>query len=213
MEALRRAPADVAGVESGWVMRDGGRTVMRYLPDPARDLRRRLLFQPCMAPSTVLLRRSAFEALGGFRADLLRLQDWELWIRLADRYRMLTIPKIHAVRRPSELSASAAVFYVRRMVEILRPRIDRLPPRKRRAVLSRHLFAEGVELARAGQPREARSRLWRAWCSSPTHVRPLAHVGRTFLGERSWTAFAGGTRRVAQGVASLVGADLYLYRW
>jgi len=44
--------------------------------------------------SCVLLEKECLEAVGGFRADLPCLQDWELWIRLAQRYEFAYVNQV-----------------------------------------------------------------------------------------------------------------------
>ncbi len=40
----------------------------------------------CISPSTVLLKRTLFEDLGGFRADFPVCEDYELWLRITARH-------------------------------------------------------------------------------------------------------------------------------
>src|SRR4029077_2815495 len=77
---------DMDAVETGYDLWEDERLLVRYVPDVDRDLRATLLAKPCMQPSTVLLRRSAFEALGGFDPMLARVEDWDLWVRFSDSH-------------------------------------------------------------------------------------------------------------------------------
>jgi len=45
------------------------------------------------SPSTVMLRRQVIDDCGGFREDLLGAEDWEMWIRVACRYQMWSVPE------------------------------------------------------------------------------------------------------------------------
>jgi glycosyltransferase involved in cell wall biosynthesis len=44
--------------------------------------------------SCVLVERECLEAVGGFRRDLPCMQDWELWIRLAERYEFAYLNRV-----------------------------------------------------------------------------------------------------------------------
>lgn len=54
------------------------------LTGPGQHLLRLLLIGPNFVPlSTVLVRRSVLDLVGGFGEDLSRAEDWELWLRIA----------------------------------------------------------------------------------------------------------------------------------
>ncbi|MGF1491620.1 MAG: glycosyltransferase [Microcoleaceae cyanobacterium] len=49
--------------------------------------------------SNVLVRRSAFQVVGGFDESLKSAEDWEMWIRLAARYPFVVVPKAQILYR------------------------------------------------------------------------------------------------------------------
>jgi glycosyltransferase involved in cell wall biosynthesis len=51
-----------------------------------RELFPRLRYRCVIHLTTVALRRAAFDAVGGFNPALRVTEDWDLWLRLADRY-------------------------------------------------------------------------------------------------------------------------------
>jgi glycosyltransferase involved in cell wall biosynthesis len=175
----------VAAVECGFDLWSGGRLVLRYLPSPDRDLARTLLEKPCLQPSTVLVRRSAFEQLGGFDPALLRVEDWDLWVRLADEYEAVPLGEV-LVDRADSRSRDQLVWY-REMVRRLEPRIARLPETERSRIRAVHLLSEAHLLAETGQRRQARQRAVRALREWPRGwPRPILYVLRTFIGESAW---------------------------
>lgn len=187
LAALRAAPAGTAAVESGFDLWEHGRLVMRYLPDPARDLYRTLLERPALQPSTVLLRRDVFDELGGFASHLERTEDWHLWVRLAETHRVAALPEVHVDREHNaELDASVALRCYAETVELYAPRIAQLPRRDRRRIDSEHAFIKGVLAAQAGDRRRARRHLLESWRTDPRRLRPLAHLVRASAGERAW---------------------------
>jgi glycosyltransferase involved in cell wall biosynthesis len=188
VQALRREP-EVAAVETGYELWDGRRLVGRYLPRPDRDLRTALLTQPQLQPSTVLLRRSTFEELGGFDSALARVEDWEFWVRFADAYEAAALPEVHVDRLVSEAAAGELLVWYREMVRRLATRIDALPPPERSSVRAVHLLAESHLLAQLGETKAARAKAFSALRQRPSAWRrPALYVVRSFIGERAWSA-------------------------
>jgi glycosyltransferase involved in cell wall biosynthesis len=182
----------VAAAETGFDLWRGDRLVERYLPDVERDLALALLEKPCLQPSTVLLRRSAFDALGGFDPALWRVEDWELWVRFADRYEAVAIPEVHVDR--SESDPADELTWYREMVRRLGPRIDALPARERNRIRAVHLLVESHLLFESGERSAARAATLRAVHIHPSSWgRGLLYLGRSMIGERAWAA---GKRRV-----------------
>jgi glycosyltransferase involved in cell wall biosynthesis len=62
------------------------------------------IFRECLplciiSPSAVMLRREAFDALGGFDEELPACEDYDLWLRAALRYEIATLPEPLIVKR------------------------------------------------------------------------------------------------------------------
>jgi GT2 family glycosyltransferase len=105
---------------------------------------------PCMA-----VRRSAYEELGGFHPDLFHAADWDMWKRIAARFRVwyepepLALYRIHAKSDTSRLMRTGAnITDARRAIALAE---DYLPPSRadalsRRARLYHALYA--IEVAR-----------------------------------------------------------------
>jgi hypothetical protein len=178
-----------AAVESGCEIWDGQRLVERYLPRPDRDLRTALLEQPLLQPSTVLLRKSAFEELGGFDPLLLRIEDWDFWVRFADSYDAAALREVHVDRQASEASAAVLLVWYREMLRRLEPRIAALPPSKRSRARASHLLVESSLLSRLGQTKAARRKALSALSERRAGwLRPSLYVIRSVIGERAWSA-------------------------
>lgn len=56
--------------------------------------------------SNVLVRREAYEAVGGFEPSLTPAEDWDLWVRLAAKYPFVVVPKVQVLYRSFVQSAS-----------------------------------------------------------------------------------------------------------
>ncbi len=211
--ALGRCGPGVAACETGFDLVQDGRVVMRFLPDPGRDLRRVLVERPCLQPSTVLLRRSAFEALGGFDPSLGRAEDWDLWVRLADSFEAIVLPEVLVERRAAGVLPGDALPWYQEIVRRLEPRIARLPAKERRRVRAAHALVEAALLAQAGRRRAARSRIALAWRLRPFSWRPPAYLLRTIAGERAWEALKRPGRASASLLARAAGRDPVVQRW
>lgn len=56
--------------------------------------------------SNVLIRKSAFETVGGFAPHLTPAEDWDLWVRLAAKYEFVVVPKVQILYRTAVNSSS-----------------------------------------------------------------------------------------------------------
>jgi glycosyltransferase involved in cell wall biosynthesis len=59
--------------------------------------------------SNVMIRREAFQSVGGFDASLKRAHDTDLWLRLAAKYEFAVVPAVQILYRISPSSASSNV--------------------------------------------------------------------------------------------------------
>jgi glycosyltransferase involved in cell wall biosynthesis len=204
LPVLLAAGPDVAAVTCAAELRseEGRVTVVA----PSRDLSRLLLWQCPVAPSTVVLRRSAFEAVGGFDESLTRIEDWDMWLRLTDHHEFAVIPDVLVQRAVTDLPTDVGLHYALLAEDRLSERIDRLPARERRAVRAKHRLAQGVYLARLGEHRRARRALGEAWRLNPATVRPLVHLARPWVGEKAWQAVRRGRDRIREAIVARRGS-------
>ncbi len=129
--------------------------------------------------SSVVARRDALEALGGFREDMTHAEDIELWIRLARRAPACASaqPLVRYQHRPGgltrqlerRLTGSATLFERLAADSGFDPALRRAA--RRRAALARHKLA--VAALREGRGADARAELARAWLF-PERALPTA---------------------------------------
>jgi len=48
----------------------------------------------CMRHSAVMMRKDAFDATGGYRRSFLHAEDYDLWLRMAERFEMANLPDV-----------------------------------------------------------------------------------------------------------------------
>jgi glycosyltransferase involved in cell wall biosynthesis len=208
LEVLAFHGDSVDAVETGFDLWDGPRVVLRYLPQPDRDLRTALLAQPYLQPSTVLLRRSAFEQLNGFNPRLLRVEDWDFWVRFSDSHEAVALAEVLVDRYTSQTDPAALLRWYREMVRRLEPRIETLPASERSRTRAVHLLAESDLLAALGDAKAARARAFQALREQPrSWRRPVLSISRSLIGERAWSAGKLGLRATVHPVVRVLGRD------
>jgi glycosyltransferase involved in cell wall biosynthesis len=80
----------------------------RHLPLSDAELRRFLRNGNPFVHSTIMMRRSLFESIGGYRTSLRLCEDFDLWCRMAEITQIANDPNILARYRVHESSMSAA---------------------------------------------------------------------------------------------------------
>ena len=71
----------------------------------------------------IVVRRSAYEEVGGYRTDLRMVLDWEMWVRIATRRRFWYEPSVLACYRDHSASETARLRDVGADLADLRPAI------------------------------------------------------------------------------------------
>ena len=94
-QAAAFARKEVALVGTGWRVVAGGLTRRVVLP-PETDagIRAGMAGANVLAHPTVMFRREAVLAVGGYRPAFLLAEDYDLWLRLLDRYAAACVPEV-----------------------------------------------------------------------------------------------------------------------
>ena len=79
-----------------------------------RELATVLVMRNSIRLVSSVVRRSAFDAIGGFDTSLFGGEDWEFWVRFADRFRIGHLPYSLVQRRIHGRNASIVYRYARR---------------------------------------------------------------------------------------------------
>lgn len=169
LPVARAAGAAVTHTRERWIR--NGRVVSQRRQRHRRsgDLFAESLRKCVIGPSTVLLRRGAFEEAGGFREDLEIAEDYELWLRLTARYPVAYVERESVIKRAghgdqlSERYGHIELFRLRALLDLVEG----------------HCFAPARRVAAAGELAR-KARIYAAGC----HKR-----GRTAEADR-YTALA-----------------------
>ena len=151
-----------------------------------RPVRRYFLDDPPILPSSVLMRRTAFEAVGGFDEAVNVFEDTDFFLRLAGTARMKGLPEplIRKRYRASSLSAPrpglmAHHAYVTFHAAALEPDLTRWVPRR----LAERAARLGLVAYYAGDWDTARAHLATASALQPLTARALMLRGLVWGGE------------------------------
>ncbi|MGE3306516.1 MAG: glycosyltransferase family 2 protein [Rhizobiaceae bacterium] len=114
------AEPDLQVLGGGYIEIDGdGREGPAVTPPQTHDEIVRVLQRVnCIAHPTVLMRRPALEAVGGYREAYVRAEDYDLWLRLAEHGRLGNLPEPLIRYRSGHVPFRAKTFGRQVMSEI-----------------------------------------------------------------------------------------------
>jgi glycosyltransferase involved in cell wall biosynthesis len=78
---------------------DGNPLGVRFHPNPQGDLLAELLTRNLFITSSVLFRRECLERCGWFEERLFGMGDWDMWLRIAEYYRIGYVPEVLTLYR------------------------------------------------------------------------------------------------------------------
>lgn len=184
---LDQSSPSVALVDSGFYDMKPG----RWRPRRVRPKMQGTVFDALLAKtggrapklSTVMVRRSALEAVGGFDPQLPVREDLDLYLRLAREYEFASVMRPLARKcydaRERRLSGDSGARLTgwQRFYEKYRSELE-ARPREHAIYLLRH----ARELSRAGKRAEARHKLYQAFRLWRRNPRLLSYAPRILLG-------------------------------
>jgi glycosyltransferase involved in cell wall biosynthesis len=153
-----------------------------------RLIRKCFIFTP-----TVVVRRSCLDDIGLFNESLLTSEDFNLWLRIAARWKIAILPEVLAITHRRSGSLSTTIAPEQRLgngvaaIEDVRsrcPQLTRAEGRALRAALAERLYFEGSYYLFTGAKVAARTKLAAAHELKIMHWRALAKLGLSFLPTR-----------------------------
>ena len=164
------------------------------------------------APS-IVVRRSVYEKLGGFRTDLPQVADWEMWVRVAAHYPIWYEPatlaawRIHSASWTADFVRSAEnIVDERRCIAVIRPllpsdRAESISRKARENVARRALSNAYHALGRAEFGTALRQACEGLKCSASPRVvmRAILLLPVRVARDVMRGAFAAGKRQLARG--------------
>lgn len=139
---------------------------------------------------TVVVRRSCLEEVGLFNESLAVSEDFNLWLRIAARWRICFLPEVLAITHKRAGSLSASIAPEQRLqngiasLKDVQSRCAELSPAEARAlreVLAQRIYFLGSYLLSIGAAKRSRSQLLSALKLWPTHWRATVKLALSFL--------------------------------
>lgn len=170
LAALQRHPQ--AAVAYSWTnyVDDRGRVLRRssHVGVEGKVLRTLLLMNFIENGSNVLVRREALQAIDPFSPDLVPTEDWDLWLRLAETFEFVCVPRLQIIYRVAPHSQSANVPRLERSCRTCLERAYQRSPQhvdlepRSRANLYKYLIYKILEgVPSDPQPRSRCREAWR----------------------------------------------------
>ena len=137
--------------------------------------------------TSVMMRRALFETMGGFYTGLNGTEDWDLWIRIAERHEIGFVdePLVRYRFHPGGLSRNFAKMGRERLQVIARaldlPRGRALDWRARRRIWAETWRTNAYEAGRAGARTQALRDYARAAAAWPLELQPFKEALKVCL--------------------------------
>jgi glycosyltransferase involved in cell wall biosynthesis len=172
LNAFRNASSDIGVVYSGFYKITGSKKT--YIPGKQisrkeGDILQELLKDNFISTPSVLIRRACFETAGDFDESLPRLQDWDLFIRLARDYRFKYIDQVtyHQYHTPNNISSNQGAKY--EALEIIINKYEKDFTDKR--LFADHCYSIGVWNYKTNKLEKARKYFFKAIQANPFFLK------------------------------------------
>jgi glycosyltransferase involved in cell wall biosynthesis len=191
LELFGRCPDTVGCVTGGFARIRDGRVLSREIPTRRGDLSGELLLKNIVGPpSTVMVRRDCLDRVGLFDEGIAFGVDYDLWIRLAQRYQFDFVPEVVARYTVHSGQMSNNPFVLAQgHDDLLRKYASRL--RRDRGREGRFYFMLGRSMSLRGHATEARRALVKALCHNPLQVRVYIYLALSLGGPVNAARFRG----------------------
>jgi len=134
--------------------------------------------------SNPMMRAAALATLGGFNETLVTSEDWELYLRLAERFEVEYVPEVVVrIRTHRGRRLGDRIDEARKVEELV---LSRFGPQMNARLRSLYLRKIGGKLCRTGAVPEGRARIRQAIGADPLNPLAYAQYGLSFLGSRAY---------------------------
>jgi hypothetical protein len=82
------------GGATEWIDKTGRSASTNYFPTSHDEIASDLAVRCAFCQPTVLIRREAFKLVGGYRAAFIQTEDYDLWLRIAERFRCANLRQV-----------------------------------------------------------------------------------------------------------------------
>ncbi|WEG13300.1 glycosyltransferase family 2 protein [Pullulanibacillus sp. KACC 23026] len=163
-----------------------------YIPEPSPfpkegDILKSLLIRNFISTQTVLLRKDYLTDVGLFDEEMPRFQDWELWIRLAQKYsfRWLDEPLVNVFY--TESSISSEIVKLLEAFRLIMTKHYQVYEAAGAYYVASLLFSYGHNLCLAGDTKQGRYYLLRAYRENKGLRKSGVSILVSLLGKRGYS--------------------------
>ena len=148
-----------------------------------------LVYQNKIIASAALARKRCFDELGGFNENYFGSGDWEMWIRIAERWKVGFVPEPLTFYRVHGANASHKLERIWQDDEMLRkwlaPRLEgyasRFEPKEVSRAKSHNFAALGTVITLNGRPAEGRGMYVSSLKEQPLRFKSVLRYFATYL--------------------------------
>ncbi|WP_459190889.1 glycosyltransferase family 2 protein [Halosimplex sp. J119] len=166
-----------------------GNTINFRIPTSKPDKQEILTWNAVGAPSTVLVKRSCLNAVGGFDETLPSREEWDLYIRLLEKFDCEFIPYPLMVKESHDNTISRNIDLIERdWMTLFEKHKSKYDEHTKRQFLSNYHFDLGRMSCKNGNLINGRNHFKKSvvYSNSPAHI---PHYIATFFGNRSYAFF------------------------
>jgi len=188
LSVMRQAAEPVGLTYTGYDRIYNGKCIGTFVPSHHGPVLRALLHKNVLmgCSSTALISRTCLVDIGLFDERLRSSEDYDLWLRIAKRWRIEPLPVVLARicvdgedRLTKDLGAKEAAF------DLLATKYKCELPRSLNALVWASRYTSlGISWLRKGEKRSARRALLKAVRVRPCHLKAWALIGLSHLGPR-----------------------------
>jgi glycosyltransferase involved in cell wall biosynthesis len=177
------APRDLGVVyTSFWVIDQGKKTLIPPLDLKKTDgeIHDMLLETNFISTPTAVVRKECFKKVGMF-ANIPRLQDWELWLRISKYFffKHLKEPLVYAYTQADSITRDTDALILARKYILFK---YFYAISKRPKLLSKHYFDIGTTLCSKGKIKEGRNYFFKALSANPLNAKLLLRAISSIFG-------------------------------
>ena len=187
MEAFSKATPDVAVVYTAFIRKVGDK---EFIIPPASVKKREgniyrelLLHVNFVGTPTAVVRKKALEKVGGFDERFPRLQDWDLFLRLAKHYKFKFIekPLLTAYDIPGNISSNVDSL-IKALKLLIGKHYEEI--RKDRKIISKFYQRLGEALLAAENKKDGKKLLIKAFMADPLNPKVAMKMTASLLGKK-----------------------------
>jgi len=200
MDILDRASDKVGVVHTGFSrLRGEEHKSTEWLPKHLQvgDIRRHILGGNFIGTPTALVRIECFERAGVFDNLLPQLEDWEMWIRIAQFYSAAYVDRVLVITHELVDSLSADLDTLISAHEYILEKHYDLFTKDRKSLAAEYYWI-GNLLCRAGNMKRGRECFLKALGSNPLSVKCLPGILFSLLGRGGFVRMAGFREKIRE---------------